>query len=210
MTESALFATGESAANGPSTVPRGTVRSRILDILGKEQTARLPAGAYWCDYASPLAPQMIVRAVLIVMHLESSTIFRRFTGYGERVGSFWGGFKALHEGIVLEKRGTFFFTAINTIGFGEPSMLVVKPAAFDELLFSGTATIMTKDGSEVLAVAISRAPAEKSLLSVIRKSRTYDVDTPDIPMKVIDMLGLELDHLADVHSRKSPLPQVAQ
>ena len=90
------------------------IGARVLDILTDESQARMPEGAYWCDYASPMFPQQIVRAVMLVKQQDRCTTFRRLTGFGEKKDSWWYDFRGDHEGIVVERRGMFFFTAINT------------------------------------------------------------------------------------------------
>ena len=172
------------------------IGARVLDILTDESQARMPEGAYWCDYASPMFPQQIVRAVMLVKQQDRCTTFRRLTGFGEKKDSWWYDFRGDHEGIVVERRGMFFFTAINTTGLEEPSMLIMTPAQGADFILSGTATIMATDGPAVMAVVISQAPKSLSLHRILRQSKGYSVDDPTISMRVIDLLAAEQKRLA--------------
>ena len=186
------------------------IGARVLDVLTDQSQARMPEGAYWCDYASSLFPKEIVRAVVLVRHEEKCTTFRRLTGHGEKRGTWWSAFRGDHEGIVVERRGTYFFTAINTTGLEEPSMLVMRPAPCDAFMLSGTATIMAIDGPAIIAVAMSKVPKSVPLLKVVRQARSYNIDDPHIPMQVIDLLQMEADRLAQMPKLLGGVPIPAE
>lgn len=186
------------------------IGARVLDILTDQSQVRMPEGAYWCDYASSLFPKEIVRAVVLVRHEERCTTFRRLTGHGEKKGNWWHAFRGDHEGVVVERRGTYFFTAINTTGLQEPSMLLMRPAPCDEFVLSGTATIMAIDGPAIMAVVMTRVPKTMPLLKTVRQSHSYDIDSPDIPMRVIDLLQMEADRLGQMPKALGGVPLPAE
>jgi hypothetical protein len=208
-TESELFSENDTSEPWAQGAQGKRIGSRFMSILGDHRAVQMPEGAYWCDFASVQAQNTIVRSVISVRHEADCTTFRRMTGHGERSESWWSAFRGDHEGIVVERRGTYFFTAINTTGLGEPSMLVAKPAAYDAFVLSGTATIMTKDGPEILPVAISRPAKKLPLISTLRQSRTFQVDDPTISMQVIDLLSMESERLARTFAGGNALPLVA-
>ena len=168
-----------------------------MQILTDQSQARMPEGAYWVDFASKLFPTSIVRAVLFVRHEENCTTFRRLTGQAEKPGSWWGRFRGCHEGIVVERRGTYFFSGINTIGVREPSLLVVKPAAGHDFVLIGSATVMGTNGPSIMPVAISQAKRGESLLKIVRQARSFEISTPDIPTHILDLLNQQSQEMVE-------------
>lgn len=192
VAEDALFAIDPATVtDGPLHGVHGVqgVQRRVARVLDQQTPARMPEGAYWVDYASLDVPDVVVRAVMLVRHEPGCTTFRRFTGRAERAGSWWGRFVGDHEGLVIERLGLYFFTAINTIGLQEPSMLVMRPAPGGAFMLEGTATIVATQGAVIMPAVMSPAPRSMSLRTLLKKARAYSVDAPDIPTSVIDMLA---------------------
>lgn len=208
-TEGDLFSEVENSQPGTLGARGKRIGLRFMTILRDHRPVHMPEGAYWCDFASVREPNTIIRTVVMVRHEADCTTFRRMTGHGERGGSWWSAFRGDHEGIVLERRGTYFFNGINTTGLREPSMLVAKSAKCDAFMLSGTATIMTKDGAEIVPVVISRSTKRLSLISALRQSRTFQVDDPMISMQVLDLLSMETDKLASTYAGGNAMPLVA-
>ncbi|MFK7792970.1 MAG: helix-turn-helix domain-containing protein [Devosiaceae bacterium] len=195
VTEGELFAFSTDGQNN-GVKPRGNgLGARMIEILEEQSPARMAEGAYWVDFASPAFPTSIVRAVMLVRHEKDCTSFRRLTGRAERKGSWWGKFQGDHEGIVIERRGMYFFTAMNAMGLQEPSMLVMRAAPGYAFNLIGTATIMGTSGAMVMAAAISETPKSMRLSAILRKARSFEIDAPDIPIDIIDLLNQENERL---------------
>ena len=190
--ESALFTIEASpTVNNQSSKSRGVVGC-IMDMLAHETPTTMREGVYWVDFASPQFPRSVVRSVMAVKHEETCTTFQRLTGRAERTGSWWSRFRGKHVGVVLHRRGTYYFNAINTIEPREPSMMTMRPTADADLVLVGTANVIGIDtGPGMMVAAISQAPKGMSLLKAIRRARSYDIDAPDIPTHIIDLLNEE-------------------
>lgn len=164
---------------------------RVMDVLQQQPPARIDPGLYFIDYAGPSLNNSIVRSVMIVEVVRNVPTFRRLTGFGERRNSWWRQFDGDHEGVILERRGNFYFMGINTKGSREPSMLVLRFAQTERFVLVGHASIIGVEGPEVMAAVLSAAPKSMTLRGALKNARSHAVDTPSIPIDVVDLLEHE-------------------
>lgn len=178
---------------------------RVMEILEHEPPARVPPGIYFVDFTSVIHDNTIVRSVMILRNQGNVVTFRRLTGFGERQRSWWSQFDGDHEGLVIERRGIFYFMGINATGSREPSMLVLRYAPTERFILVGHASIIGPEGPTIMAAVLTPAPNNMSLRGALKSARSHAIDTPIIPIEVIDLLATESDAMRRQPTKLTPL-----
>lgn len=184
---------------------KNPVGKRVMEILDQELPARLPPGSYFVDFTSPELDNTIVRSVLILRSQGNLLSFRRLTGLGERQHTWWAQFDGDHEGLVIERRGYFYLMGVNRAGSREPSMLVFRYAMTDRLMLVGHASIIGTNGPTIMVAVLTPTPKKMSLRNALKSARSHSIDTPDIPMDIIDLLAAEREALRQPPTKFVPL-----
>lgn len=184
---------------------KNSVGRRVMEILEQEPAARLPPGSYFVDFTSPLHDNTIVRSVMVLRNHGNLLSFRRLTGRGEKQHTWWAQFDGDHEGLVIERRGFFYLVGINRVGSREPSMLVFRYAPTDRLMLVGHASIIGPEGPTIMVAVLTPTPRKMTFRNALRCARSHSIDTPDIPMDIIDQLAAERDALSQQSTKFIPL-----
>lgn len=178
---------------------------RVMEILEQEPPARVPPGLYFIDFTSAVHDNTIVRSVMILRTQGNVVTFRRLTGIGEKRRSWWAQFDGDHEGLVIERRGIFYFMGMNTTGSREPSMLVFRYAPTERFVLVGHASIIGPEGPTIMAAVLTPTPSKMTLRGALKCARSHAIDTPAIPMDVIDLLEIERETMRQQPTSFTPL-----
>lgn len=208
IVEADLFRTDLTSVFEVANGHKHPLTRRVMEILEQEQPARLPAGSYFIDFTSPLHDNTIVRSVMILRSQGSLLGFRRLTGTGEKQHTWWSQFDDDHEGLVLERRGFFYMMGINRLGSREPSMLVFRYAPTDRLMLVGHASIIGPEGPTIMVAVLTPTPAKMSMRAALKCARSYSIDTPEIPMDIVDQLATERENMSKQATKFIPLASV--
>lgn len=205
IVEADLFRSDLTAVFDNADNQRNPVGKRVMEILAQEPPARLPAGSYFVDFTSSELDNTIVRSVLILRNQGNLLTFRRLTGTGETQHTWWAQFDGDHEGLIIERRGFFYMMGINRAGSREPSMLVFRYAMTDRLMLVGHASIIGTNGPTIMVAVLTPMQRKMSLRAALKSARSYSIDTPEIPMDIIDMLASERAAMQEQPTKFVPL-----
>ncbi|MBO6674390.1 MAG: helix-turn-helix transcriptional regulator [Rhizobiales bacterium] len=203
IVEAELFSSNRLVDANQDLKNKHPVSHQLMSMLDDEELAHIDPGLYFVDFTGPQHENTVVRSVLIVRRLGNIMAFRRITGFGERRSSWWSQYYGDHQGVIIERRGNFYFLGINSTGTREPSMLVLRYAVTDRFVLVGHASIIGPTGPTTMAAVITAAPKAMNLRGALRNARSHAVDAPTIPMDVIDLLDIERHNLA-----KKPAPLI--
>lgn len=134
---------------------------------------RFPHGIYFLLTTLVSDPRKIMCGVVIIKPIGENLGFIRLSGYSKkryRTGTY---FRARHAGIVVERYKWLYFTAVNMVPEYEPSMLMFRWIMGDGNILSGTASVVTENGPDVIDAVLQRAPADLSLRQAVRLARAH-------------------------------------
>ncbi len=162
---------------------------RALEPLLTGPGASIKPGLYFLWLTIPKMRSRIICTTMVIRKDGDALSFRRITGMGESRRSNWARYRGDHKGIVVERIGQYFFTAINQRGTVEPSFLRLRWVPISEPILSGQAMIFTPAGASIVTAVMRPAPHGATLRQALRHSRVYQVTDPEID----DLLAQVLD-----------------
>jgi transcriptional regulator with XRE-family HTH domain len=169
----------------------------VLKLIHSDARPSIRDGAYFANFAVYHDRSSLVRSALFIRHEGNMTTFRRFTGIGERRGSWWSQFFGDHKGIVVERAHWLYFIGLNGRGNREPTIMVVRWLSGSQFLLGGQAIVSGSVGPSAAAVVISPAKPGISTASAIKASHMYSIDDPSIEQFVVDALDEQAKLLID-------------
>lgn len=166
--------------------PASSAVRKAVSLLENKGPSSVEDGTYFVTFAYPGETYSLIRAVMVLRTEGNLTTFRRLTGLAERSGSWWAQYNGDHHGVVMERRGTLHFLAINDLGNREPSLLTVKWATSELPMLVGTAAVITPMGSTMTSVVINKT--DLPLRRALRRCHMYGEGDPGIETAVLDQL----------------------
>ena len=174
--------------------PEAELRTSLA-LLSSEAPASIPEGIYFSDFAIPHDESSIMRSAVVIRRDGNLTTFRRITGRSERRGSWWSNFDGDHRGIVLDRRHSLYFVALNTYGHREPTLLVLHWLPSTTSMLGGHGAIVTPTGPSITAVVLHPCPRSTSLRAAVEASHVYSTNDPRIDPIIVDTLDLQCKKL---------------
>ena len=169
----------------------------ILKLIHSDTRPSIRAGMYYANFAVYHDRSSLVRSAIFVRHEGNMTTFRRFTGIGERRGSWWSQFFGDHKGIIVERAHWLYFIGLNGRGNREPTMMVVRWLSGSQFLLGGQAIVSGSVGPSAAAVVMSPTKPGTTTATAIRASHMYSVDDPGVEQFVVDALDEQAKQLID-------------
>jgi transcriptional regulator with XRE-family HTH domain len=124
-------------------------RKFIDRVISEEKASSRQAlldGLYYIYFSVPSDIEMVACSLLAVKREGGITTFRRVTRLGGPSGGLRPGGRGVHSGIVIFREGLAFFVGLDAIAHAVPTMIVGRPSASSEIIYSGHAHLATDVG----------------------------------------------------------------
>ncbi|NND49272.1 MAG: helix-turn-helix transcriptional regulator [Rhizobiales bacterium] len=181
--EGALFGSSDNqlSLKSADTVPwlEAEIHSSLA-LLKSEVSASIPEGIYFADFAIPHDEDSIMRSVVIIRRDGNLTTFRRITGRSERRGSWWSNFDGDHRGIILDRRHSLYFMALNAYGHREPTLLVLQWLPSSAPLLGGMARPLPQPAHQLPPLSFIRVRKKPPCARPCRPRMFIRQTTPEL------------------------------
>ena len=161
--------------------------SEFINSIEKVDEKRLPAGMYYAYTITSKDSSRIVRSLTIVKHQHNYTHFRRLVGHAENRQSPWYRSKRDHQGIILERSNFFYFAAVDKLNAHAPTLMIMHWAPVNRLL-SGSGTVLTRSGSEIVKIVMEPIDENITVKSALKKCVSLETISEEIPGQIRHML----------------------
>ena len=156
----------------------------ILQQLQTPQEMPLEDGLYVVYFRMASRQDWIVRSAMSLKTSNGITEFRRLTGWGEKRSSAWSLFMGNHRGIVLNRRGHFYFCGMDKYGAQTPNLTVLHWNFTMSDVLTGRALVMATKGVEVCDVVVEKHPASFTLRRALSNSHAVGFNEKSLPRHV--------------------------
>lgn len=162
--------------------------SEILCQVSAPQDMPLKDGKYLTYFYPSSKPDWIMRSVTFVKTEGAFTQFKRLTGYGIQRRSAWNLWRGHHRGLVLNRRNTLYFMALDRLGAQVPSLSIFQwsPVALD--LLKGISIVLTPNGAEACTCIMDPLPQDTSIRAAIAQCGAFGIKENTVPVHIKQLL----------------------
>ena len=146
---------------------------RVISAEKATNRQGLPDGLYYIYFSVSGDADMIACSLMAVRRVGGVTTFRRVTRLGGASGGLRPRARGVHSGMVLFRDGLAFFIGLNTIESAVPSILVGRPVASSEIIYSGQAQLTTDSGYGMVKFCITAVPKRTKIWKAMRSVKFH-------------------------------------
>lgn len=162
----------------------------IKAALDRTHRADLPEGRFDLYFSYLGHPGQVLRALVLVSHVDDHVEFRRLTSFYPRERADWRFFRGDHEGLAVQTAGIIYLCGINRLPTYEPTLIALQKVATSAPLYRGRSMVMDLSGDAVSAAIMTVCPS-RSLRDALSRARTLSIEDRSVPA----IVRRELNHM---------------